>query len=74
MKSKPCQSLVNFFQCLFAEIGNAQERFRFAVQEIADGEDAFLFQAIRRPDLKIDFGNAQFKPILSQTCFFISAA
>jgi hypothetical protein len=72
VETEPRQGLVDFLERLFTEVGNAQQCLRATVEQVANGEDPFFFEAIGGSNLQIDFGNAQLQTILSQTSFFVS--
>src|SRR5262249_29595448 len=63
---------VDLFQGLFAEVRNAQQIIAGAVEQIADGKDAALLQAVRRADRQPDLGGGHFQSIGELT--FLSAS
>src|SRR6185436_10133536 len=70
VEAKLLQGLVDFFQGLLAEVGDAQQILRGAVEQIADGEDSFLLQAVRRADGQADFGRAHLEALRHETQMF----
>lgn len=64
MEADSLESLVNFFESLLAEVGNAQQIFARAMEQIVDREDAFFFEAVGRADGEADFRSAHFQTIL----------
>src|SRR5690348_3601478 len=52
------ERLVDFFERLLPEIRDAQQVFWRAMQQVIDGEDAALLEAIRRAHGQANFGGA----------------
>jgi hypothetical protein len=74
MKADAFEREVDFFQSLLAEVGNAQQIFARAVQQIANGEDPSFLETVRCTNGQANLGSAQLQAFLHRARFFFCAA
>jgi len=65
VKANFFQGGVDFFQRLFAEIGNAQQVGTGCAEQVLHGENAFLLQTVRGANGQADLSGAEAKAFLA---------
>jgi len=68
------QGEIHFLECLFAEIGDAQQIVARAMEQVLNGEYAALLEAIRGSHGQTDLGRAHFQPFLRLPGFLFGSA
>ena len=71
MEADVGQRLVDFLERLFSKVGDAQQIFARAMQQIVDGEDTAFLETICRADRKAHLGRAHFETRVEVLAFFI---
>jgi hypothetical protein len=68
------ESGVDFFEGFVTEVGDTQQGLRAGLEQLANREDPFFFQAVGGSDLETDFRGAKVEVRLELTSFFVGLA